>query len=35
MVVGGILTATVLALGLIPRETPTMRRIERDYRSQV
>jgi Cu/Ag efflux pump CusA len=30
LVVGGILTAVVLALGLIPRETRTMRRIERD-----
>ena len=30
LLVGGILTGTVLALGLIPRETRTMRRIERD-----
>jgi MFS family permease len=30
LVVGGILTAVVLALGLIPRETRTMRRLERD-----
>jgi MFS family permease len=30
LVVGGILTGTVLALGLIPRETRSMRRIERD-----
>ncbi len=30
IVVGAILTAAVLALGLIPRETRTMRRIERD-----
>jgi MFS family permease len=30
LVVGGILTATVLALGLIPRETRGMRRIERE-----
>ncbi|MEA2333373.1 MAG: hypothetical protein QOH58_3511 [Thermoleophilaceae bacterium] len=29
MVLGGVLTATVLALGLIPRETRTLRRIER------
>ena len=28
--VGAILTGAVLALGLIPRETRTMRRIERD-----
>jgi MFS family permease len=32
MVVGAILTATVLALGLIPRETRTMRRIEHEHR---
>jgi hypothetical protein len=30
LVVGAILTAAVLALGLIPRETRTMRRIEHD-----
>jgi Cu/Ag efflux pump CusA len=30
LVVGGILTGAVLALGLIPRETRSMRRIERD-----
>jgi len=30
IVVGAILTGTVLALGLIPHETRTMRRIERD-----
>jgi hypothetical protein len=30
MVVAGILTAAVLALGLIPRETRTMRRLEPD-----
>lgn len=30
IVVGAILTAAVLALGLIPRETRSMRRIERD-----
>jgi hypothetical protein len=30
MVVGAILTAALLALGLIPRETRTMRRIERE-----
>jgi hypothetical protein len=30
LVVGGILTGTVLALGLIPGETRSMRRIERD-----
>ena len=30
IVVGAILTAVVLSLGLIPRETRTMRRIERD-----
>jgi hypothetical protein len=34
LVVGAILTGTVLALGLIPRETRSMRRIERD-RSHV
>jgi len=30
LLVGGILTGTVLSLGLIPRETRHMRRIERD-----
>jgi hypothetical protein len=29
MVVGAILTAAFLALGLVPRETRSMRRIER------
>ena len=29
MIVGGVLTAVVLALGLLPRETRTLRRIER------
>jgi hypothetical protein len=29
MVVGAVLTAAVLALGLLPRETRTMRRIDR------
>jgi MFS family permease len=32
MIVGGTLTAAVLALGLVPRETRTMRRIEREAR---
>jgi MFS family permease len=32
MIVGGMLTAAVLALGLAPRETRTMRRIEREAR---
>ena len=35
MVVGAILTATVLALGLVPRETRTMRRIDPDKGYQV
>jgi hypothetical protein len=30
MVVGAILTAAFLALGLVPRETRSMRRIERE-----
>jgi hypothetical protein len=29
MVLGGVLTAAVLALGLVPRETRKLRRIER------
>ena len=29
LVAGGVLTALVLALGLIPRDTRTLRRIER------
>jgi hypothetical protein len=29
LLVGGILTGAVLSLGLIPRETRSMRRIER------
>ena len=30
LVTGAILTAVVLALGLLPRDTRTLRRIERD-----